>query len=766
MNFKSRMMLGVGVTTLILAANGTALAQSTSSSNTIEEVVVTATKTGATNLQKTPLAVAVVSDGALKASQATSMRDLPSLVSGLKISTSNIFTTVYVRGVGGRQAGEGDVSIYTDGVYISANTAVLGFQFNDIDRVEVIKGPQGTLFGRNSNGGAINFVSKAPSNEFKLQNTLTVGNYNLIEDSFYMSGPLIRDKLQASLAVNRLKRDGYIENIVPGSPDLMDGDRWGVRGQLRWQITDKLVDTLRLDGEIANEHPASQATLLAPVKFNSVANAIVGNFHYAATNDYVFNREQTYGASNELNWTINDNLSLKSITAYRTDKTHNASDADSTEDVTNFGGVTAWKDGVFDNLNLGAMDAWAQQFSQEFNLLHNFGPLSGVVGVYYFDERVHQIGSTIAIRPLMDTPPGSSTAAARVGSPRDTRVPVTSKAVYFQETYHITPRLGLNLGARYTEERKVLDTLNYSWNMLTGAVTLLFDKRGPDRAVRNYHALTPKVGIDWQITDDAFVYASATNGFKSGGFVSSARALGPGNEFGPETLWSYEIGAKTDWLDHRLRVNLTSFRTDWTGLQFSATISQNPPISGTFNAAAATINGFEADITAKPTPTITLTANATLLDGKYDSFPGNVMSSVLASFLPGADPRLKGGNYDASGRTLVSAPKVSAVFVAQKDFELSDGSQVFVRGEYQYTSETFFDPSNIPIMSQPAFSLYNASLGYSMAGGHWQAVLWGKNLADEQYLLGTAVGGSTYSPHVTAPIGAPRTFGVRLNYTY
>lgn len=763
---KRSLLACVGVTSLALLPATAAFAQAESAG--IGEVVVTATKTGATNLQKTPLSVAVVSDSTLRAAQATSVRDLPSLVSGLKFTTANIATTIYVRGVGGSQAGEGDVSIYTDGVYVAANTAVLGFQFNDIDRIEVVKGPQGTLFGRNSNGGAINFISKTPSNEFKLQNTLNVGNYNLIEDSFYISGPLIKDKLQASLAVNRLQRDGYIENIVPGSPDLSDGNRWGARGQLRWQINDNLVNTLRVDGEIADENYASQATLLAPVKFNSVANAIVGDFHYAATNDFVYNREQTYGASNELNWTINDNLSLKSITAYRTDKTHNASDADSTEDVTNFGGVTAWQNGLFSDLNLGAMDTWEHQFSQELNLLHNFGPLSGVVGAYYFNEYVHQIGSTIAIGPARDAAPGTSTAVTRTGSPRDTRVPVKSKAVFFQETYHITPRLGFNFGARYTEERKVLDTYNISWNLLTGATTLRFDARGPNAAVRKFHALSPKVGLDFQINDDAMVYASATKGFKSGGFVSSARALGTGNEFGPETMWSYEIGAKTDWLDHRLRINLAAFKNDWKGLQFSATISTNPPISGTFNAAAATITGFEADITAKPTPTITLTGNATFLDSKYENFTGNVMSAVVASFLPAGDPRYNAtrGTYDASGLGLVSAPKVSAVFAAQKDFELSGGGEIFARGEYQYTSETFFDPSNIAILSQPAFSLYNASLGYNVAGGHWQAVLWGKNLADEQYILRKQVGGAAYSPHITAPIGAPRTFGVRINYTY
>lgn len=767
MNLKQKTMSGTAIAMLALAPAMTAHAQAPSSA--IDEVVVTATKTGVTQLQKTPISIAVVSDLALKDTQTTSIRDLPNLVSGLKLSTVQIQTTLFIRGVGGFNAGEGDVSIYMDGVYLGANTLALGFNFNDLDRVEVLKGPQGTLYGRNSTGGALNLVSKTPTDQFKLQNVTTVGNYNLLEDQFYVSGPIVKEKVAASLAVGVVSRDGYLENIFPGGFDLMDANRYGIRGQVRWQVASNVVNTFRADNEFAKEHYASQAKLLRPVTWNSLANSIIGDFHKVAINQPANNREAAWGVSNELTWTINDMFTAKSVTAYREDESSNNMDGDGTEDTTGDGGISAWGNtGYFQGTHqdLGTVDYWQHQLSQEFNLLNTIGPFSGIVGAYYYDEYVRQIASSINVGPPRETP---AAAPSRVGNPRDSRTPVTSKAVFFEETYHVNPRLGLSLGARYTEERKVLDIYNLSINLLTNQVTTTFNTQGAANAVRKFHAFTPKVGVNYQVTDDAMVYASATKGFKSGGYSNSARALA-GADFGQETIWSYELGAKTDWFDHRLRFNVAAFRNDWNGLQFSAVVSSNPPVTGTSNAAAAYINGLEADITAKPDPTITLNGSITLLDAKYVDFKTfNPGANLIPFFTPG-DPRYTaavagktGATYDASGLTLVEAPRVSLILSGQKDFNFSNGGTFYVRGDYQYTDLTYFQPSNTAVASQPAFSLYNASVGYTLPGGHWQAALWGRNLSDQDYVLNVSTGANG---HVTGPIGVPRTFGVRIRYDY
>ncbi len=771
MSLKHKMMAGTAFAVLALAPAMAAHAEASSSG--IGEVVVTATKTGVTQLQKTPISIAVVGDMALKNTETTSIRDLPNLVSGLKLSTVQIQTTLFIRGVGGFNAGEGDVSIYMDGVYLGANTLALGFNFNDLDRVEVLKGPQGTLYGRNSTGGALNLVSKTPTNEFKLQNVATVGNYNLLEDQFYVSGPIIKDKVQASLAVDVVRRDGYLKNIFPGGSNLMDANRYGLRGQVRWQVTSNIVDTVRADTEYANEHYASQAKLIRPVTWNSLANSIVGDFHKVAINQPANNREAAWGVSNELTWTINDMFTVKSVTAYREDKSGNNMDGDGTEDTSGAGGIAA-----FGNINyfqgtpptLNTVDYWEHQTSQEFNLLNKIGPFSGIVGAYYFSEYVDQIASSITVGPVKEVlATNPTTARSLQGNPRDSRTPVTSQAVFFEETYHVTPRLGVSVGARYTQERKVLDIYNLSINLLNNSVISVFDIRGSKAAVRNFNAFTPKFGVNYQLTDDAMVYASATKGFKSGGYSNSARALA-GADFGQETIWSYEVGAKTDWFDHRLRVNVAAFRNDWQGLQFSAVVTSVPPVTGTSNAAKAYINGIEADITAKPDPTITLTGSVTLLDAKYVDFKSYSPGANIVPFFTG-DPRYTPANtalgivahYDASGKTLVEAPPVSLILSGQKDFNMSDGGNFYVRGEYQYTALTYFQPSNTPVTSQPAFSLYNASIGYTAPGGHWQVALWGKNLSDQNYVLNVSVGANT---HVTAPVGVPRTFGARITYNY
>jgi iron complex outermembrane receptor protein len=255
------------------------------------------------------------------------------------------------------------------------------------------------------------------------------------------------------------------------------------------------------------------------------------------------------------------------------------------------------------------------------------------------------------------------------------------------------------------------------------------------------------------------IYASATNGYKSGGYSNTARAV-VGAGFGPEFIWSYEAGVKSDWFARRLRFDISVFHYVWTGLQFASTVA--PDITATSNAGAATLNGLEADIIAKPMSGLTLTANTTLLASKYVSFNAYAVPSIIKQFLL-ADPNYNpaAGTYDASGKQLVNAPPVSINLSAQKDFDLADGADLFIRAQYQFDARTFFDPTNVVIASRPAYGLINASIGYSPPGSHWQVALWGKNLADAQYINGANLGGT-----LTGPVGDPRTFGIRINYDY
>jgi iron complex outermembrane receptor protein len=743
------MLSGAALTALAFAPALAAHAQTAPSSNAIQEVVVTATKTGATNLQKTAIAVDVVSGQDLSRDNIKNIKDLSQAAPSLVVTQNNVNPQFYIRGVGGFQGGESEVSMYLDGVYLSRVSVVLQTDFNDLERVEVVEGPQGTLFGRNSTGGAINFISKAPSDHFTFSDTLQVGNYSELDDAASISGP-IADNMQASLSVSHVQHNGYLHNIDPGVGDIDAANRTAVRGQLKWEPTADITNTLRADYFYTNENWATNDNLIYPTTYSPLANTIVNNFHEVDVNSIPHNNELGYGLNDEINWKVNDHLSLKSLSALRTDDSYNFQDGD-VSDLNAQYGYTQYSE---------------YQVSQEFDLVNNYGPLSGVVGLYYFDEHVRQIGNTYF--------PGGNVKIPVVTNGyevfQNTLQPTISRAAFFQEKYQILPTVGITLGGRYTEEHKTLNTYNTNLNYAPGYAINGTTQTAPPGYVypfiadlnQNSHAFTPKVEVDWQATSNAFTYASVSNGYKSGGFSNTARAV-LGAAFNPENLWAYEIGAKTDWLDHTLRINVAGFHYLWSGQQFNALIA--PAVSVTANAGGSSLNGFEANVIAKPAEGLTLTGNVTVLSTEYTSFPNYAFPGALKPFvstMPGYNATgPNAGTFNAKGKELIDAPPVALNLTGQKDFDLADGSDLYVRAEYAYTGKIYYDPTNAPISARAAFSLVNASIGYTPPHSHWTVALWGKNLTDTQYSTGFAAA-SVFA----VSVGDPRTYGLRVNYTY
>jgi iron complex outermembrane receptor protein len=706
----------------------------------VEEIVVTAQKTGATKLQQTPIAISAFSKLDLQNSLTVNIKDLAQYAPNLNISQETANAEIYIRGIGSNNVFAGsdpDVTLQIDGVYMARPSEAFG-DFLDVDRIEVLRGPQGTLYGRNAVGGTINIISKTPSDSFTGQEELTVGNYGEVQEQAYLSGPLIADKLQGSLAFSYMRHDGYLKNIAPGGNDIFDANHGGLRGQLRFEPTDDIIATTRFDWSMAYEHGNSWSTLLAPSPASPLANSTIGGYSEVALNSPQVTRTNSGGFSEDVDWTIDGDLSLKSITAYRTNTFHVLFDPDDSEVP----------------YEISRQQEKERELTQEFDLNVHYTDFEGVAGLYYFHEGDDAYPTaTLYHTPLIPSPPRTIMVQA---------FPITTadaEAAFVQGTYHILPTVALTVGYRYTVESKKLDQ-DYQEFFVGPPPVDIHPYPFVGTTTRYFHGITPKFGIDWNVADDAMLYFSATRGYKSGGLNYAAASV-LAESFNPETIWSYEVGAKTDWLDHRLRVNLTGFMYDYNNLQVQSLLA--PAVVAIGNAATASVKGVEAEIKARPTPDWQFTTNLTLLDATYDSFQKSSVAKTLIPFvshLPQYDAAT--GTFDASGNRLDAAPRMTAFVSAQRDWDLANGDSIYARAEYSWQDRTYYDPTNIDVVSQAPYGLVNLFVGYDTSDQVWRAQLFAKNLMNKGYII-SAVGEGVAPSGLT---GAPRTYGVRVTANF
>jgi iron complex outermembrane recepter protein len=693
----------------------------------LEEIIVSASKTGPTRLQDTPMAVTAFDADQLAKSGVSDIKDLVEFAPGLNIAQAQVNAQISIRGIGSSNIYAGsdpDVTMQIDGVYIARPAAQFA-DFVDIDRIEVLRGPQGTLYGRNAVGGTINVISRTPGDEFQAQESLTVGNYGTVQEQAYVSGPLIPDKLQASFSINYLRHDAYIENVVPGGHDIDNGNEGGFRGQLRYEPTDSVVLTTRFDLSLLGESFPSYTTTLAPVPGAPLQNSVVGDYRKVAINTPQYSDNKTGGVSEDIRWAIDSHLDFTSITAARFSNYNLTKDNDGTE-LNTSAGVQV------DNEKSG---------QQEFDLNARYDAFEAVGGLFLFAEHDPSQFQTITPTSVAVYLPTTNTQSA---------------AIFAQGTYHVTPELGLTAGLRYTDEEKTGSWDYNKYAVPEGTVAGSFE---PASNEQHYHATTPKFGIDWKAMPNVLLYVSATEGYKSGGMNYVATSVST-ETFAPEKIWSYELGAKTDWFERRLRFNLSAFKYDYSNLQVQALLQ--PGVTTITNAATADVKGIEVELTAKPIPSLTLAADWSLLDARYSDFPRASVPAPAKSFLTGSplyDAAL--GTYNAAGNYLNNAPPDSVALSAEYSHSAAGGASVFIRGESYWQDKVYFDPTNVSIYTQDAYWLFNASLGWVSSDGLWHTELFGKNLLNKQYL--TVI--SAVATAGGAP-GPPRTFGVRLTRSW
>jgi iron complex outermembrane receptor protein len=699
----------------------------------LQEVTVTATRTGVTSAQSTPLALSVFSGATLQQSGVSNIKDLSVIAPDLTVAQQNVNGEIYIRGVGSNNVFNGsdpDVTVQLDGVYLAGAFAQF-MDFLDVDRVEVLRGPQGTLYGRNAVGGTVNIVSSTPADTPQGTLQLTGGNYGLFQGQFYQTGPIVPGTAQFSVAGNYITHGDYVSNATPGVPGVENANHGGLRAQLRLEPAADTVATTRFDWSHADERSDSFDHNLAPVPFAPIANSLIWNYTTVAINSPQTDDLTLWGIAEEIDSRLSDHIDLKSLTAYRSAQYQIDVDPDATE---------------LQILNSVQADSY-HQVSQELDLTARAGPLEAFAGLLYYSE--HEVGYiTSAALPSLLVPPAG--AVNNVVLPHSD---IQSTAGFGQATYHLSEALSVIAGIRYTaEQRKFAQNFTqYSLNpAMLNDVTFQFIGNSD----RTYDAATPKFGVNYSLAPNVLTYVSATRGFKSGG-TNFAATNSLGMNFKPETLWAYEVGVKSEWLEHRLRLNITGFKYDYKDLQVQSLIA--PGVVAIGNAATAGIKGAELEVGAQPVRDVTLDLNYSYLDARYDEFPDASVPSALASYVSG-NPRYDASTdtFNAAGMELNSAPKSSLNASAKYQTAMFRGYGS-VWTEYHWQAREYFDPSNAAILSQGGYGILNLSLGYEDERG-WGVRLLGRNVANKRYWGAMAAPGLVPDGYA----GDPRTVALTL----
>ena len=685
----------------------------------LEEVVVTAQKR-AGNLQDTPIAISAVTGDAIEKLNIDDIGAIAAANPSLVYSEAGGEAQLYIRGIGSNIFNVGadqSVATHIDGVYTGrANMGLT--QFLDIDRVEILRGPQGTLYGRNATGGAINIISRAPTDEFEGYVSGLVGSFDRIDVRGAVSGP-ITENLSGRLAVRRLKDDGYTEDLDPqGGDKIDDNDLAALRGSLRWK-SDALTATLIAEhSEFQNGN-----TSIFPIDNTGLAESFGAkpnrDIHKTYNNTPSFHEWDTGGVTGILDWAVTDTTNLNLTVGYRDWDSDFLFNTDGTEiEVTRT-----------------TLSYASEQLSAELRLSGESGWGRWLVGAYWFDE--DKYGALGLVRSGF-TPPAVLVPRSFIFRADGTG---EATALFGQVDFKLADTWTLSAGLRYSDEKKG-DFLRQSTLLPDNELLGLFTPNPiPDatpastrRVTRSWDAWTPRVGLEFRPSDDRLFYLTYSEGFKSGGFNDLSVVNPP---FDPELVDSIEVGAKTEWLGGRLRANASAFYYDYTDLQVSVFASVGS-ITTTFttNAAEATVQGLELDLAAKVTDSLDIAASLAILDATYDRFVTPYGSCTAANVALDARctgrvglPRL----IDAAGNRLTNAPEFKGSISATYRFDLSGGGSISLLGAAHHQGRVYFVPANTTVMSQSSYTLVDARIGYENESGDLAIGAFVKNLADEDY---------------------------------
>lgn len=721
----------------------------------LQDIVVTAQKR-AESSQKTPISISVVSGDDLVNRSANTLQDIQSQTPGLVFEqgpVNQFGVATQMRGISGKGSAEASAPIYINGIYMSAQTSgtnagAPSAALLDIARVEVLKGPQGTLYGRNSTGGSINVVENAPKLDVVEGYVKAgVGNYNLRTASGVVNVPLVAESIGLRVAGLVTHQGAVVRNAINGTP-ILNRDEEAFRAALRFNPGDGALDaTLRGDyyhakggGQLrqpVSVRPGAAALVVAIESglnpFTNPAAVLQGVTTFQtflkggkpSVSDVFYNaptsaRVETYGGSFEVSYDIGG-ATLKSLTGYR------HYEASSREDY----------DGTPFEILRGFVPYRYNQFSEELQLAGSAldGKLKYVVGGFYFNLKIHEQGVTSALPPLNPANPAS----------RNYFDQSKSYSAFGQATYEITDSLNVTGGLRYTSEDKTLTVRNTDGLGCALPPPELIGGQCLARYKTSFTNVSYIGGVNYFVTPQVMIYGTVSTGFKSGGTNLGDRRPGSFVSYKPEKVDNYEIGFKGDLLDRRLRVNVSAFQMKYSDIQKAVVVATagGGIFTITQNAASARITGVEMEVTALPVKGLELRGTLNYLKPKY-------LNYVDAS-------------RDRSNEKFDNQPRWQYSLSAAYTAETGIGD---ARAQIDWSwrgSVDLFPAAPAPRSNQfqPSYGLLNGRLSLEVESADLTIAAYGKNLLDKRY-FGTITDLNASLGFGFGIVGMPRTYGLEI----
>ena len=766
-NISSKFLLPLVILAFSAISSAKEVNKTIDSDSKLEIIVVTAQKR-VENIQEVPISIASFSSDRIEKMALRQLNEVAEFVPNLQMSQSNDFSSsIIIRGVGSSSRNIGfdaRVGLYLDGVYIGQSPAH-NQDLIDLERIEVLRGPQGTLFGKNNVAGAINLITKKPEDEFSANVGISVGNYGLWQSSVTLNTPLT-GKIASKFSINQYQRDGFVKNITTGNW-LNEQDSYSYRGQIRGHLSDTIevnfaIDSLKSDRLSFDGKPITNT-------LGSAKNTELPERNKVSFDIDPHEAREISGESLTIDWRLSDDFTVKSITGHRATTINYKNDFDFSAQYVAF---------------LDYVDDY-RQWSQELQLISPASKFQYVAGLYYFQQdaytkRLPNVGDeTLSL--FTGVPRSVFEYGASLSDPTSIfmlaafhpgilstigNVDTTSYSMFFNSNYQFTNEITLDLGFRYSTEEKSVDWTISSIDPQTKIPVIpIFElANGHVLDKRTDHDFSPLISLNYRLNQDINGYIKYATGYKSGGynvdFLTQAQ-LDAGIEFDKETVTSYELGVKGDLLADKLRFSSAVFYAQYDDYQINqlVNLAAGTTALSIRNAAKVESYGAEFELTYQLSENFQLNAAIGLLAAKFDKFPrgGSNGEDLSGTKLPG----ISDYTVNLSAQYYYPIPVANSTLSVSLSYNYQDDYNTDLDGQ---TMATLADGEMLDIGHIEGFGIFNGSISLEPLDNGIGLYFWIRNLTDEE--SPTILGEKSFFGTRRNLYVNPRTYGLTAKYYF